>query len=319
MLKPIKLTKKISHTDKILIVGGMGFIGRSLVKKCLNYTSNITCISLRSRDNENTILSDVEVIKCDITNKERLKKVLYKKSFDYVFNLGGYIDHTPYFQGGRKLIESHFRGLLNLIDCLDIKNLQRFVQIGSSDEYGNVAAPQNESIREAPISPYSLAKTASSHFIQMISNTEDFPGIVLRFFLVYGPEQDEKRFLPQIIKGCLENTEFKTSKGKQLRDFCYIDDIVAAIIKAAVSPSAKGHILNIASGVPISIREVIEKVIKITGGGMPLLGEHPYRKGENMALYADISLAKNILNWKPRVSIEAGLRKTVNYYKEKYK
>lgn len=304
----------ITNTDRILIVGGTGFIGKHLIKRCLKETSFVTCLSLTGFNNKNFV-KGVEYLEADITNKKQLQSVLHNKIFDYVFNLGGNIDHTHYFKNGRKIIETHFVGLLNILDCIDIKNLKGFVQVGSSDEYGSAPSPQNEAMREKPISPYSHAKVAASHFIQMLYRTEGFPGVILRFFLVYGFGQDDRRLLPYIIKGCLNNIEFKTSEGKQLRDFCYIDDIVDAMVKAAVSSLSKGQILNIASGVPVTIREVIQKVMAFAGGGKPLWGAHPYRVGENMELYADVSLAKKLLNWEPQISIDEGLKKTIECYR----
>lgn len=305
----------LSTSDGILIIGGTGFIGKHLAERCLNETSNVTCLGLTDRLNKGYRLSGTKYLQADICNKDVLKSVLLHKSFDYVFNLGGYIDHSHYFLGGRKVIESHFIGLMNLIECLDRERLKGFVQIGSSDEYGAAPAPQKETMRERPISPYSFAKVAASHFIQMLHHTEGFPGVTLRLFLVYGPGQNDQRFLPQIIKGCLNKSEFKTSEGKQLRDFCYIEDVIDAMVKAAVSPLSKGHIINIASGLPVSIKEMIGKIMALTGGGRPLWGAHPYRKGENMELYADISLAKKLLNWEPCTGLEDGLRKTIEYYK----
>jgi nucleoside-diphosphate-sugar epimerase len=306
-----------NSTDRILIAGGSGFIGRHLAARCLDDTPYVTCLGLTERNETELLMQDVEFGRADMTEKRSLEKALGGRSFEYVFNLSGYIDHTPYFEGGRKLIESHFFALLNLVDCLDKKRLKGFVQAGSSDEYGDTPAPQRETVRENPISPYSLAKTMASHFIQMLSNTEGFPGVVLRFFLVYGPGQDDKRFLPQVIKNCLKDQSFKSSEGKQLRDFCYVEDVVDAMLKAALSYSAIGHIINVASGTPISIGEVIEKVVNLIGKGKPLWGTHPYRKSENMELYADITLAKKLLNWKPCINIEDGLNKTICYYKNK--
>ncbi|MBI4843570.1 MAG: NAD-dependent epimerase/dehydratase family protein [Nitrospirae bacterium] len=299
-------------TDRILITGGTGFIGSCLAQRCLQQTPLVTCIDAGDKKISS---ANVEYIRADVSDKENLRRAFGKRTFDYVFNLSGYIDHTPYFKGGRSLIETHFAGLMNLTDCLDRESLKGFVQIGSSDEYGSAPAPQREDMRERPISPYSFAKTAASHFMQMLSDTEGFPGTVLRFFLVYGPGQDEKRFLPQIIKACLNNEEFKTSEGRQLRDFCYIDDAAEAMTAAALTSGARGHIINIASGTPVSIREMVEKVMKSAGGGKPLWGFYPYRKGENMELYADISLAKKILGWSPQTGIEHGLKKTIEYYR----
>ena len=301
--------------DRILVVGGTGFIGRHLTRKSLEHTPHVTCLGFSDNADKALPIENVEFIKCDITEKKLLLSSLNNKSFDYVFNLSGYIDHTPYFRGGRRVIESHLVGLMNLIDCIDRERLKGFVQIGSSDEYGGTPAPQKEDIREMPISPYSFAKTSASQFIQMLFRTEGFPGVVLRFFLIYGPGQDNKRFLPQIINGCLNNGEFKTSEGKQVRDFCYIDDAVNAMIKAAVTQEAMGQVINIASGSSVIIKELIEKIMSLTGGGKPVWGAHPYRKGENMELYADISLAKSLLGWEPHTSLEEGLKKTIDYYK----
>src|SRR3989338_3344666 len=298
-------------TDRILVIGGTGFIGRHLTRKSLEYTPHVTCLGFSDNAAKALLIENVEFIKCDITERNQLLSALNNKSFDYVFNLSVYIDHTPYFRGGRKVIESHLIGLMNLIDCIDRERLKGFVQIGSSDEYGGTHAPQKEDIREMPISPYSFAKNDESHFIHMLFRTEGFPGVVLRFFLVYGPGQDNKRFLPQIINGCLNNIEFKTSEGKQLRDFCYIDDVIEAMIKAAALPQSKGNVINIASGIPVMIKDVIQKVMLFTDGGKPMWGAHPYRVGENMQLYADISLAKNLLHWEPQVSLDVGLKKTI--------
>lgn len=301
--------------NKILIVGGTGFIGRHLAERCLKDTPFVTCLGLRSKK---SFSKDIEFIHADISDKKQLQSVLLDKSFHYVFNLGGYIDHTAYFKGGRRLIESHFIGLMNLIDCLNKEELKGFVQIGSSDEYGNSSAPQRETMRESPISPYSFAKTAASHFIQMLSNIEGFPGVVFRLFLVYGPGQDEKRFLPQIIAAFLRNESVETTEGMQMRDFCYIDDVIDGIIKAAVTDEAKGRIINIGSGIPISIRDMINKTADIIGKGRAVFGARPYRYGENMELFADISAARKILQWSPSVSVDEGLRKTIEYYKNRY-
>lgn len=301
--------------SKILIVGGTGFIGRHLVARCLRETPFVTVLGLPEKSSEEIFQKCHELISVDIQSKEALQSALKGKHFEYVFNLGGYIDHTHYLKGGRSVIESHFIGLMNLIDCLDVGGIKGFVQVGSSDEYGDSKSPQIETMREKPISPYSFAKIAASHFIQMLSKIEGFPGVVVRFFLVYGPGQNDQRFLPQIIKSCLADESFKTSEGKQLRDFCYVEDAVEALIIAALSSKAKSNIINIASGKPVAVRQMVEKIIEITGGGKPLWGEHPYRAGENMELYADISLSKKLLGWKPKIDLDEGLKKTIDYYR----
>ena len=235
-------------------------------------------------------------------------------SFDYVVNLSGYIDHSEFLQGGREVIQAHFDGVLNLVQFLEGKKLKRFIQIGSSDEYGNNSAPQHEEMRELPISPYSFGKVASSQFLQMLYRTQDFPVVILRLFLVYGPGQDNKRFLPQIIQGCLSGNDFPTSAGEQLRDFCYVDDIVQGIMSALYNEKANGQIINLASGEPIRVRDVVISIRDKLGRGNPQFGEFPYRLRENMALYANISKAKEILGWRPTMTFDEGVDKIIDSY-----
>jgi nucleoside-diphosphate-sugar epimerase len=150
----------------------------------------------------------------------------------------------------------------------------------------------------------------------MLYRTENFPATTLRLFLTYGPGQDNHRFLPQIILGCLENLQFSTSKGEQLRDFCFIQDTVEFIFAVFDSPAVRGEVINVGSGQPVSIRDVVETVKLLTGKGKPQFGEITYRPGENMELYANISKAKALLGWEPKVTLEAGLNKTIRTIKD---
>ena len=301
-----------SSNDKLLIIGGTGFIGQHVVKMALKKGFNVTVLT-KNNHNANDKLDGVIYIAVDIGNKVSLLSNLKIKVFDYVINLGGYINHANYSNGGSEVYDVHFSGVRNLVDCLDKSKIKGFVQIGSSDEYGNNSAPQIETQREAPISPYSCAKVASTHFLQTLYRTEMFPAVILRPFLVYGPGQSEERFIPQIIKGCTNRQEFPVSKGEQLRDFCFIDDFIQAVFSALDNHSAHGEVINIASGKPISIKKMINTIVAVIGSGQPQFGQIAYRNGENMSLYGDITKAKNILGWKSSVSLEQGLKETIKW------
>jgi len=148
----------------------------------------------------------------------------------------------------------------------------------------------------------------------MLYRTERVPIVVLRPFLVYGVGQSNDRFIPQVVQGCLNSNKFPVSFGEQLRDFCYIDDVVSAIFLALVSKNALGEVINISSGIPISIKKVIVLIQSLIESGNPQFGEIPYRNGENMALYGDISKAEKILGWSPSVSLVDGLKKVIGQY-----
>lgn len=253
----------------------------------------------------------------DIRDSTSVREVLARESFDYVFNAGGYIEHTPYAEGGRRVIDHHLVGLLNLLDTLDRRSVKGFIQLGSSDEYGEAPAPQREDSDGRPISPYAFAKQSATKLIRMLADQEGFPGVVVRLFLVYGPGQGRSRFLPQVITACLRGEPFSCTLGEQHRDFCYVEDVVDGIVRAALLPQAKGQIINVASGKPVTIRRMTEIIVKLIGAGKPEYGSRPYRPGESMMLYADISKATSLLNWAPAISLEDGLRRTIDYYKER--
>lgn len=299
---------------KLLVVGG-GFIGMHIADKGLQAGWLVTVIRLTS---STAIFRNdrLTVIQSDITDITDLKNKIKELDYDYVVNCGGYIDHTLFFSGGRTMIDGHFMGVLNLVSLLNRQRLKSFINLGSSDEYGNIPGPQSEKDVEKPISPYSFGKFASTKFLEMLFRTEDFPATTLRLFLVYGPRQEYKRFIPHIIKGCLLGNDIPVSEGMQVRDFLYVDDLVNAIFNVFVSSKSRGETINLASGNPVTIREVIIKVQEIIRNGNPLFGQVQYRIGENMCLYASIEKATRILNWKPLTSLDNGLTATIAYYRD---
>lgn len=309
---------KLLPSDRILVIGGNGFIGRHLVKQCVEAGAHITVWGLQGQGFDRLFGGKARFQVCDLSDAEAVKSTLKGESFEYVFNLGGYIDHTLYLQGGRRVVEQHLTGLFNLMDGLDRRTLNGFVQVGSSDEYGEAAAPQREVDRGGAINPYAFAKQAASQFVNMLADREGVPGVVVRPFLAYGPGQDAKRLLPQVIIACLKGETFACTLGEQQRDFCYVEDLAQGMVCAALAASArKGQAFNLASGQPVTIRAMIDTVVRLIGSGRPQFGARPYREGESMALYADVTKARSLLGWYPTTSLETGLTRTIAHHKER--
>ena len=301
----------MNYKKNILIVGGTGFIGYHLAKKSLRKGWRVTSISSKP-PKKIRYLSKVKYILCDITKKKSLQRNI-QKTFDYVVNLAGYVDHT----NKKKTLQSHYTGCKNLTEIFLRKKPISFVQMGSSVEYGNSKSPQKESIICNPKSIktiYGKAKLLSSIYLIDLFKKKNFPSTVLRLYLAYGPRQDVNRFLPIVIEGCIKNKKFPCSKGNQLRDFIHVDDVVDAILKSLINKNARGQIINIGSGKPIKIRSIIENVVKISKGGHPQFGKIKFRKDEILKLYPSIKKAKNKINWKPKILFEKGLKSTIKFY-----
>ncbi len=299
----------------ILIVGGTGFIGYHLAKKAIQKKFIVTSISTKPAK-KIRYLKKVKYIFCDISNKTQLKKVI-KKPFDYVVNLGGYVDHT----NKKKTHKSHYNGCKNLADIFLHNPPIIFLQIGSCVEYGFKKSPQNESFKcniQSNKSTYGKAKLLASRYLIDLYKKKKFPASILRLYLAYGPKQDENRLIPITIMACLRNKTFNCSSGEQLRDFIYIDDLVKAIFKLIKSNKSKGQIFNIGSGKPIKVREIIEKIKKISKGGIPLYGKIKFRKDEIKKLYPDIKKIRREINWRPNIPFDKGLQSTIKFYKDSF-
>jgi len=301
-------------SNKILITGGTGFIGYHLAKKCLSFGWSVTSISTRKPSNDRR-LKYVKYLICDIANKKNLQKKI-DQNFDYVVNLAGYVDHS----NKKKTLKSHYNGCKNLAIIFKGSKIKKFIQIGSCIEYGKQKSPQkeDENIFNKTYSVYGKAKLMSTRFLLNLYKESNFPVTILRLYLVYGTHQDPNRIIPITIMNSLKNNEFECSKGTQIRDFLYIDDLISAIIKVLKSKKSIGEIFNIGSGKPIMIRNIIYKIHKIIKSGKPLFGKIKFRRDEIMKLYPNTSKIKRILSWKQKININVGLKKTILFYKKKY-
>lgn len=298
---------------KLLVIGGTGFIGYHIIKEAKKKGFKITSISL-NKPKKKRYLKGIKYLKVDLLNFKELKKKI-NNNYDYVVNAGGYGSHPEFGQDGNKLIESHFLGLLNILQILlKKKQLKKFIQIGSSAEYGQVKAPINELMVCRPKTPYAIAKLSCTNILLYLHETQKFPVTILRLFQAYGPKQDSNRILPYLIENCKKNKKFLTTGGKQLCDFCHIEDVVNAIFKSLYTKKTNGEIFNIGSGKKVSIKDFINLVKKLIGKGQPHIGGLKYKKETNMKNYPDINKAKIKLNWKPKIKLINGLKKTIVSY-----
>ena len=299
----------------LLVLGGTGFIGRHIINKAVSKKWKVTSASL-SLPSKKKRIKGVKYYKVDLKDFSIVKKKL-NKQFNYIINLAGYINHSNSKNDYNKIIQEHFISVKNIIRIVPRENLRKFIQIGSSTEYGLAKAPQNEKTKLSPNTHYALAKTKTTNYLKKIYKKEKYPSAIVRLFLTYGPGQKKDRFLPQIINACLKNKKFPTTSGKQIRDFCYIDDTVSAIFLILTKKKTIGEAFNVASGIPIKIKTVIGMVNKIIGKGIPEFNKRKLRYGENEVLYANIRKMKKMLNWKPKTSLLKGLKKTITAFKEK--
>lgn len=297
---------------RILVIGGTGFLGYHLIKKCVSKDWAVSSISTH-KPKKNRIIKNVNYILLDITKNKLINNIINNR-YDFVVNFGGYVNHKE----KKKTYDSHYKGCKNLVNFFLKRNIKKFIQIGSSVEYGFNSSPQKENITlsvKSLKSAYGKAKLSASKYLLYRHKINQFPCTIIRPYLIYGPNQDFNRFIPLIIKGCLTNSKFPCSNGLQIRNFLYVDDFVNGILKCLQNDKTNGEILNIGHFKSHKIKNVILMIQRIIKTGYPDFGKIKMRNDEIIKLYPSITKIKKVINWKPKINFTSGLKKTIKYYK----
>ena len=155
----------------------------------------------------------------------------------------------------------------------------------------------------------------ATNYLLKLNVKHNFPCTILRLYLVYGPCQDNNRLIPHTLNECLNDNTFECSAGKQYRDFLFVDDLIKAIFKCFNNKKSIGEIINIGSGEQRNVKKVILFIKDKVNLGKPKFGKILLRRDEILRLYPNISKAQKILNWKPNISFQKGIKTLIRYYK----
>jgi nucleoside-diphosphate-sugar epimerase len=305
---------------RVLITGAGGFIGSHLAKRLVGEGAQVQIILKKDESTWrlDDILDRLDVSEADISHLPSLQTILSRFNPQIIFHLAALVDVSRSWDLVVPMINTNLMGTVNLLTALKGSRVEIFVNTSSSEEYGDVSVPCREDQRESPLSPYSFSKLSGTHLCQMAVKAFDFPVTTLRLFPTYGPFQESDMFIPSAIRTLLAGKEFNMSPGEQKREFNYVDDVIEAYLKVAVCPESRGEVLNVGNNTPYRVRDIIEIIQQLVGGrGTLKVGALPYRKGEGMESFCDNQKLKRFTGWSPRVSLEEGLRLTVEWYKEK--
>ncbi len=198
--------------------------------------------------------------------------------------------------------------------------VRRVVYAGSSSAYGDAPElPKHEAMTPQPLSPYALQKLVGEQYLQLFTSLYGLETVTIRYFNVFGPRQDPSSpysgvialFITRLLAG---EAPIITGDGEQTRDFTYIDNVVDGVLRAAVSPHAAGKVINVATGEQTSINELAAVLAKLIGS--PLAPVHvESRAGDVRDSLADLTRARQLLDYAPHVGLEDGLRRTIAWYR----
>lgn len=251
----------------------------------------------------------------DLSSASQTQRLLKKICPDILFHLAAATNVARDTRLVRKMTQANVQSTRHLLRYVDT-SVKKIVIAGTCEEYGTNRAPFAETLREIPVSPYSASKIRSTRLALDVYRRKKLPITVARPFLTYGPGQDNDMFIPSLIRACLRGTDYDMTPGEQTREFNYVDDIVEGLIAVALSPKTNGEILNIGNSREIRLRDVARKIKTMTKAKIKIhFGAKPYRSGEVMHFYSDTSKIRRLTNWRPRVSFQEGLKRTIHWFK----
>lgn len=294
----------------VLITGINGFVGSHLAKTLKKKGAVIWGIS-RSVEKENIIRGNIiDYSTIDTIIKEKKIAICFHLAAESLVESG---QEDPYYT-----FKTNILGTLNILESARKNNLERIIVASSSHVYGDSPLPYKEEYPPKPSRPYETSKTSIDLIAQSYADTFNLPVLISRFSNIYGPgDMNFNRLIPKTIKSVLANDAPKMWGGRAIRDYMYIDDAVSAFLKLAKLPDAsleKNRIFNFGTGQRLSVREVIEAVIKISGKDLNIRRIDDERTFEISKQYVSSAKAKRVLGWKPEISLEKGLSKTIAWY-----
>lgn len=303
----------------IMVIGGTGFIGSTIVNKLIKQNYNVYVIDLNPEEflwrleDE----SKCSIFKIDLRDKFAVDDLINEIKPKIIFHLAAYVNPERDLKNIDKCYSINLGGVQNLLLALNNHKYDIFINTGSGDEYGNNEVPFKETYCERPISPYSASKIAATHFCEMMATMYNKPIITVRPFLPYGPKQISKSLISSLMYYGIEKKEFLLTPCKQTRDFIFVEDLADGYISLAKNYKKVKDlgIFNIGSGIETMLKEIIELIRKKVDKTNYIIGGKPYRVGENKHFYSSIEKIKQTIGWTPQVKIEDGLNLTIEWWK----
>ncbi|MCK4830654.1 SDR family NAD(P)-dependent oxidoreductase [bacterium] len=320
------------QAKKVLVTGAGGFIGSHLTEKLLNLGANVIAfVRYNSRNDQGAlellapeVKEKVEIIMGDLRNSEALRDAT--KEIDMVFHLGALIAIPYSYLQPREVIETNVIGTLNVLSAAKVANARKVIHTSTSEVYGTAQyVPIDEKHPLQGQSPYSASKIGADKIAESFYKSYGLPVAIIRPFNTYGPRQSARAVIPTIISQTLSNDRVYLGSSHPTRDLTYVEDTVNGFIKIAESEKSIGEVINIGSNSEISIGKLADKILSLVGKKIEIISDlkrvRP-QDSEVERLLADNAKAQRLIGWKPMVSLDEGLRRTIEWIKdnlERYK
>lgn len=305
---------KLLADKRILITGSQGFIGSHLVKR-LTKLGAVLYGTSRSISGDN-------LYKIDILNFEQLNLLMQRKKINCCIHLAGESVVEAGQQNPYQTFSVNIQGTLNILEAGRRNKVERIIIASTSHVYGNNSLPYKENDPPQSTRPYETSKACSDFIAESYAQTFHLPVLIPRFVNIYGPgDLNFSRIIPKTIRSIvLGNKPEMWGDGAVSRDYMYIDDSIDAyvlLIQKKIPVFQDNHIFNFGSKNVINVRDLIQKIIKLSGKKLLIKkNTKETRVSEINSQYVSWDKAKRILGWEPKVTLDQGLKLSLEWYKK---
>lgn len=299
---------------KILLTGATGFIGSHLARVLVNADCETYALVPENEDlwRIKDIASRLYLVIADLRTHDRVKAELRKIRPDMCIHLAWYVVPGKYLTAIENI--DQLNAALRLASTLASLGCKRFVGIGTCFEYDIGSERLSETSPVKPKTLYAASKLALQMVVEQVASLTGMEFVWLRLFYLYGPFESKQRLVPSVTISLLCNQVVKVTKGEQVRDFLHVEDVAAAIW--AVAQGKLSGVVNVGSGQPVTVREIIERIGKIIGRGELIeFGGLAYNPSDPMFVCADNSKLKRDTAWAQQYGLEEGLRQTIEWWR----
>lgn len=305
----------------MLVTGATGFIGSHMARRLVIEGAEVSVFMRATSDPYllADVLDRVTVHEVDICDEDGVREAMARICPDVVFHLAA-IGMSEPFVSPPVAVRVNVQGTLHLLEAAHQCGVRRFVHSGTAYEYGD-AANNDATNKELldPVNTYAASKAAARAFVRLYFRVYGLPTVNMRLFAVYGPGQPPKTLISSAVCAALQDRDFPMTPGEQMRDFVFVGDVVESYLRAAVRTGIEGMSIDLGTGRAYKIREVMTKLFEIAGSrGKPLVGALAYRPSETMKQVANTRPARDLLGWQATTTLEDGLRRTIDWYRQGY-
>jgi NAD dependent epimerase/dehydratase len=307
----------------VLVTGAGGFIGSHLAEALVRAGASVRAfVRYNSRNDhgwletaEPDVARELEIFRGDLANPEAVAGAVSGR--DVVLHLGALIPIPYSYRHPREFETANVTGTLNVLEAARRAEVRRLVHTSTSEVYGTgQRIPIDEDHPLHPQSPYAATKVGADQLALSYQRSFGTPVAIVRPFNTYGPRQSARAVIPTIVTQALARDSIELGATDTTRDFLYVDDNVQGIMRCATAEGIEGEVINLGTGVEVSILEVVQRVLRLLDRELPVgFDENRLRPPDSEVerLVADVAKAKELLAWQPEIDLDEGLRRTIEW------